>query len=86
MRWPKAKQGLEGRERAVPAGRGESAERIGEMLQVGEGDLPAAASLPSAKPLDIGAVGALGVDGAAMEPEINQVPVGRSLLVYRNWF
>ena len=57
-------------------GCGHLAERIGELLEVGEGYLVERLPCPPLKPVDVGPIGALGVDGSAMEPEFQQLIVG----------
>ena len=66
-------QGFEGRESAVPAGGRESVERIGEVLQVGESDCAKGFSLRGSKPLDIRPVSSLGMRGAAMQPDFEEL-------------
>src|SRR6476469_7363728 len=71
-----AQQGFDGREGAVPAGRRQIAQGISELLQVGEGNLPERLPCPNSKALDVGAVGSLGMDGAAVEPDLQELIVG----------
>src|ERR1022692_885828 len=72
-------QGFEGRESAVPAGGSQSVQRICKVLQVGERDGGERLPCPGAKTVDVGAIGPLGVKGAAVEPDLDQVGVGTGL-------
>ena len=55
------------------------AERIGEGLEIGHGGAREGLRCPAAEAGDVGAVGALGVDGAAVEPDGDQLIVGMGL-------
>ena len=61
-------QGFEGGKDAVTAGGGQFKDRIGKCLEIGQGDGGEGLPCPAAETGDVGAVGALGVDGAAVEP------------------
>ena len=68
-------QRFDGGERAVTARRGQTKQGIGEALQIGEAHQPQRLPCPGPEPLDVGAVGALGVDRAAMQPNFNELVV-----------
>ena len=72
-------QRFEGGKAAIAASRRQLGERIGEFLQIGETDAGERLPRPAAKPFHIGAIGTLGVERAAVEPEIEQLGVGGSL-------
>jgi hypothetical protein len=76
-------QALEGGKDAVTAGGGQCTERIGEALEIGKGDRGERLPFPAMEAGDVGSVGALGVNGAAVEPDIDQVIVGMGL--QENW-
>jgi hypothetical protein len=67
----KGQQGLDGGQDAVTAGGGQGIERIGEGLEIGQGDARERLACRAAEAGDVGAVGALGVHGAAVEPYAN---------------
>ena len=79
MRWPKASRDLRADKDTVTAGGGQGAERIGEGLEVGQGDARERLPCPAAEAGDVGLVGALGMHGAAVEPDGDQVIVGIGL-------
>ena len=78
-------QGFEGGKDAVTAGGGQGIERIGEGLEIGQGDGRERLPCPAAEAGDVGTVGALGVRGAAVEPDGDQLIVGRGLWEGRRW-
>jgi hypothetical protein len=70
---------FEGGKDAVTAGGGQFSERIGEGLEIGQGDRGERLPCPATEADDVGPVGALGVHGAAVEPDGNQLIVGMGL-------
>ena len=72
-------QGFDRREGAVAAGGREIAERVGKLLEIGQGDLPERLSGPRLKALDVGPIGPLSVEGAAVEPDFEEIGVGGGL-------
>jgi hypothetical protein len=72
----KSVERFHGGEGAVAAGRGEGGERVGERLQVGEGDAGERLPRGGAEAGDVGAVGPPGVGGAAVEPDLDETVVG----------
>ena len=69
-------EGFDGRERAVPAGGSQIGQGIGKLLQPGQGNLPERLPCPRAEPFDIGPVGALGMHGPAVEPDVDELVIG----------
>ena len=69
---------FDGGEGSVARGGRQSRSRIGKVLEVGEGNLRKRLPCPGAEPFDVGAVGALGVSRAAVEPDFNELIVGGS--------
>ena len=78
-------QGFEGGKNAVTAGGGQFKDRIGKCLEIGQGDARERLPCPAAEAGDVGTVGALGVRGAAVEPDGDQLIVGRGLWEGRRW-
>ena len=54
-------------------------QRIGEALKIGQGDRGERLLGPATEARDVGPVGALGVNGAAVEPDLDQLIVGMRL-------
>ena len=66
-------QGLDGGKNTVAAGGGQCVEGIREGLEIGQGDRRERLASPAAEAGDVGLAGALGVDGAAVEPDGDQL-------------
>jgi hypothetical protein len=73
---PERQDGLYRRKSSITAGGRQRLERIGEVLEVGDGDERERLPCPTQNPVEIGAVGALGMDGAAVEPDGEELLVG----------
>ena len=72
-------EGFDGGEDAVAGGGGEGGKGGGEVLEVGEGQGGEGLPCPGSEAEDVGLVGAAGVGGAAVEPEVDEVVVGSFL-------
>ena len=69
-------QRLDGGQRPVAARRRQFAERVRELLEIGQGHLQEGLAHPRQKVLDVGPVGPLGMPGPAMQPDFQQLGVG----------
>ena len=72
-------QRFDGGEHPVAAGRRQAAEGVRKDLEIGEGDGGERLPCPGAEAGEIGAVGALGMQRPAVEPDVEEVIVGRGL-------
>ena len=71
-------QRLNSGQRPVAARRCQRAERVGELLEIGQGHLRQRLAHPCQKVLDVGTIGPLSMPGPAMEPDLEQLFIGIS--------